>query len=354
VFDRQGNRITKVDRSGAFVREIGKAGEGPGEFRMAMQFTAVRDGRIVVADLGHRSYQLFGPGGEFERMVTMGGDGGSIRMGDLAAHPNGDAVISGGGSTMIAMREGPGAPPNEPETRPIDVVSLTGSQASTRVLAAGWQPPRTPPTQLEGGGVSFSMSTGGPRTFEPALLVGALPDGGVAFSDSSGYVIKVVGPDGASTRVLRRPFRPRPVTEAIREGEKARRLAELEAGEGPRMRIMVAGPGGGGGQALGAEQMRAIMENQIEQMQFFEELPVIQRLRASWTGKLWVERRGAQPTGAGPIDVLTATGQYVGTFGAGVTEIPSSFGPDGLAAYIELDDFDVPSVIVRRLPPVLN
>jgi hypothetical protein len=83
-------------------------------------------------------------------MVTMGGDGGSIRMGDLAAHPNGDAVISGGGSTMIAMREGPGAPPNEPETRPIDVVSLTGNQASTRVLAAGWQPPRTPPTQLQG------------------------------------------------------------------------------------------------------------------------------------------------------------------------------------------------------------
>jgi hypothetical protein len=57
---------------------------------------------------------------------------------------------------------------------------------------------------------------------------------------------------------------------------------------------------------------------------------------------------------SGPIDVLTPTGQYQGTFAVGATEIPSSFGPDGLAAFVELDDFDVPTVVVRRLPPVLN
>ena len=54
------------------------------------------------------------------------------------------------------------------------------------------------------------------------------------------------------------------------------------------------------------------------------------------------------------FDVLTTQGQYMGTFATGVTEMPSSFGPDGLAAYIEMDEFDVPSVVVRRLPPVLN
>ncbi len=44
----------------------------------------------------------------------------------------------------------------------------------------------------------------------------------------------------------------------------------------------------------------------------------------------------------------------MGTFATGVTEIPGAFGPDGLAAYIETDDFDVPTIVVRRLPPVLN
>lgn len=33
VVDRQASRITVVDRDGAFVREIGQMGEGPGEFR---------------------------------------------------------------------------------------------------------------------------------------------------------------------------------------------------------------------------------------------------------------------------------------------------------------------------------
>jgi hypothetical protein len=37
-----------------------------------------------------------------------------------------------------------------------------------------------------------------------------------------------------------------------------------------------------------------------------------------------------------------------------VTEIPSAFGPDGLAAYVELDELDVPTVVVRRLPAALN
>ncbi|MCZ6507368.1 MAG: 6-bladed beta-propeller [Acidobacteria bacterium] len=356
VFDRQGNRITMVDREGGFVREIGQAGEGPGEFRIAVQFTVMRDGRLVVADMGHRSYQLFDADGEFERMVSMGDGGGMIRGGDLAPHPDGDAVISGGGGTMIRMSGGPGGsggPPSEPDTRPIDLVSLTGDEVSTRVIAEGWQPPRGEPTDIEGGGFQFRMSSAGPRTFEPALLVGALPDGGVIFSDSSAYALKVVAPEGGVTGILRRPFHPEPVTEAIEEAERERRLTDLEAGGAPQMRIMVGGRGGAP-QPLGQDQMRQIMENQIAQLQFFHELPVVTGLQTSWTGKVWVQRRGEEPAVPGPIDVLTTSGQYMGTFAAGVTEIPSSFGPDGMAAYIERDEFDVPSVVVRRLPPVLN
>jgi hypothetical protein len=354
VFDRQGSRITMVDPSGRFLREVGKAGDGPGEFRMAMQFTVMRDGRLVVADLGHRAYHLFDGEGQFERMVSMGDGGGTIRMGEIAPHPRGDAIISGGGATVIAMRAGPGgAGPDEPGTRPIDLVSLAGEEASVRPLAQGWQPPPADPATLEGGRLRFQMSVGGPRTFEPPLLVGALPNGGVVFSDSSAYALKVAAPEGGVSRILRRPFRPEPVTERIREAEKERRLAELEAGDGPQFRVMTA-RGGGAAQALPQEQVQEMVRGRIEQMQFFHELPVIQNLAASWTGKIWVERRGEELEGPGAIDVLTVEGRYMGTFAAGITDIPSAFGPQGLAAYVELDELDVPSVIVRRLPPVLN
>jgi hypothetical protein len=352
VFDRQASQITMIDRTGDFIRTIGHEGEGPGEFRMPLQFTVMRDGRIVVADLGHRSYQLFSADGDFERMVSMGG-GGTVRMGDLAPHPNGEAVISGGGSTVIQMQGGPGSRPAEPETRPIDRVSLAGDAADVSVIADGWLPPRPAPEPIEGGGMRFAMSSSGPRTFEPGLLVGALPDGGVAFSDSSAYALKVVDPDGGLFRVLRRPMQPRPVTDRMMEDERERQLAALEADGGPRMSIMVRN-GGGAAQSVGQDAIKEMMRGRIAQLQFFEELPVLMRLDASWTGKVWAQRRGDAPTDDGPIDVITPEGQYVGTFATGVTEIPSAFGPDGLAAYIEMDEFDVPTIIVRTLPPVLN
>lgn len=71
--------------------------------------------------------------------------------------------------------------------------------------------------------------------------MGPLPGGGVVFSDSSTYAIKVVGPDGAVGRVLTRPFRPAPVTDRILEAEIEHQLEvyarNLEA-RGQRSRIM--------------------------------------------------------------------------------------------------------------------
>ena len=61
-------------------------------------------------------------------------------------------------------------------------------------------------------------------------------------------------------------------------------------------------------------------------------------------------RRGDELLQDGPIDVLTAGGDYVGTYRTGATRIPDAFGPDGLAAFIELDELDVATVVVRRLP----
>ncbi len=50
-------------------------------------------------------------------------------------------------------------------------------------------------------------------------------------------------------------------------------------------------------------------------------------------------------------DVITSEGRYVGTFPAGATAMPAAFGPDGLAAFVEIDDLDTPTVIVKRVAP---
>ena len=71
-----------------------------------------------------------------------------------------------------------------------------------------------------------------------------------AYADSSTYGIKIVSADGSLSRVLSRPFEPREVTSRMQEAEKERRLEELEAGEGPRMRIMTNDGSGGGARSI--------------------------------------------------------------------------------------------------------
>ncbi|MCE2455693.1 MAG: hypothetical protein J4G12_07690 [Gemmatimonadetes bacterium] len=102
-------------------------------------------------------------------------------------------------------------------------------------------------------------------------------------------------------------------------------------------------------------------------------LQEIDDLRTTWSGGVWVRRTpdggypwedhilGSVVTGVSfstsrppdsPIDVISPDGQYVGTFPqqSGATMF-SAFGPNGLAAYVETDEFDVPTVVVKRLPP---
>ncbi|MCY4571996.1 MAG: hypothetical protein OXF01_04270 [Gemmatimonadetes bacterium] len=97
--------------------------------------------------------------------------------------------------------------------------------------------------------------------------------------------------------------------------------------------------------------------------------------RLAWTGGVWVRRTpqdgypwedhvaGGMMKPAGfnldasaapvsPIDVISADGRYVGTFPAQSGAIMfAAYGPGGLAAYVEHDELDVPTVVVKRLPP---
>ena len=353
VFDRQNSHVVVVDNTGRHIRTMGRAGDGPGELRMPSGFVVMRDGSVVIADLGHRAYTLFDPEGGYDHMITFR-QSDIIQMSQLLAVPEGNELITGGGSSTarIAMGPGGGAPPT---TRPIERISLSGDEEVRQVVVDAWLPPReSAPQRLSGGGMSFRAATSGSRTFEPGLHVGTLPDGGVAYADSSTYAVKIASREGSPERVIRRPFQPEPVTDDIEEAERERQLAELESGEGPQMRIVMQSSDGGQARSLGGDAISEMMRSRIEQMQFYHEIPVIMNLTTGWNGKIWVQRRGDEPTEPGPIDVLTPAGLYAGTFGQGEIALPRAFGPDGLVAFVETDELDVPTVVVKRLPAILG
>lgn len=96
----------------------------------------------------------------------------------------------------------------------------------------------------------------------------------------------------------------------------------------------------------------------IDHMRFFSEIPVISEMRTSWEGRIWVRRQDMVGRGDGTaIDILTADGKYLGTYGKedGVIRgIPDAFGPKGMAAFVEIDELGVESIVVRRLHPLLR
>ena len=168
--------------------------------------------------------------------------------------------------------------------RKIVRTDLSSDEARVKPFVEASTPPET-----EAKFRSLAEVTGGPIWgIEPPLVFDGLPGGGIAFSDSSAYVIKVTGPSGQVLRILRRPILPQPITSRLRRAEINRQLAELSPDHDPggkitpTARAMLAGFRSGQVQA-------------IEEMQFFPEVPVLHALCTAWEGNLWVQRRGEEP-----------------------------------------------------------
>ena len=324
ILDTQAVRISVVDPEGNLVRHFIGEGEGPGEFgsnsSRALEFAVMRDGRVAVYDPGRIGFALFGADGEFERTIPMGGDRWRQPMlSDIQAFPGMERVLS---TTRVVYFSTPDPGPG-PQFRYVLSYDLSSDEAAVDTAATTWKPPSDR------------------QAFGPELMAGALPGGGVAYSDSSAYAIKFTAPGGRVTRIVTRPFRPRPVTDRIRNEEIERRLESFETTRQP----------------TGNPAMQAAMQAMIdaeraasESMEFYPELPVLLALRTDWEGTIWVRRRAEYPETEGPIDVLTSEGDYIGTFPAVSTALPEAFGPDGLVAFVETDDLDVPYVVVKRLP----
>ena len=345
IFDSIADRIFVVSPNGEFVRAFGRPGDGPGEFRSPNGLAVMRDGRVVIADIGHRAYHLFDAAGEFERMVRMPSELGILRLTELLPDPGGRAIFSAVGGQALGLVLGGSVRTAPHTTRPVERVMLTARVATKDTVAEGWLPDGDPASWPVGDRRTLDLPS--QKVFGPPMLAGVLPDGSVAFSDSSAYVVKIARPEEGVWRILKRPIRPIPVTSRLIEAEKQRQLMNASGG-GSVLNGVRESPQGSRRRAL----------ERIEELEFFEEVSIIRNLKTGWDGEIWVQRHGEDPADRyGPVDVLAMDGRYLGTFPAGMIRLQTpvrpdglaAFGPDGLVAFIERDELDVKTVVVRRL-----
>lgn len=247
----------------------------------------------------------------------------------------------------MAIRRGPDGSMEFPNTRPVNLFTLA-DQVEVATVYEGWNPATAEGTAslrtTSGGGISIQAPV--VRAFDPEMLVGVFPDGRIAVADSTTYEVKVMNLEGVIEDVIRRPFTPRQVTQEDRDAEKRRQLDAMLAAGGPRFTMRT---DEGALSTLASGQATAMMEALIEGMEFGPEIPLISDMAVDWDGRAWIERSGPSVGEEGPLDLIDGDGTYLGTLSPGEGKIPDAFGPGGLAAFIETDELDVPTVVVRRL-----
>lgn len=341
VLDAEAFQVVVINPSGELVMTVGQEGEGPGDFRDPTALVVWRDGRFAVADGEHWAIQVFGADGSHDHFARMGTQPRSLQALELQRrmkpHPDGVSLYAQGASdpnrifaaALEAALE-PGTEPRGIDERGIERIDVRADIVATETVLQAWRAPREsrdePYTLGESDGWDVVRTILDDMILEPKFYWDVLPDGTLAYSDSSAYVVRFVAADGAPLGELRRPFVPEAVTGRMQADLIEQELDQFRRPSPPMLREI------------------------MEERGFYPEVPIIRWLRATWEGGLWVRRRGDEPwANNGPIDIFGADRGYVGTY-PGETGMPSAFGPDGLVAFWELDELDVPSIVVRRVP----
>ena len=371
-------RIVVVDGTGELSAEFGRMGGGPGELRQVGHMVARPGGGVVLVDGGHRAYLVFGANGSFERAVRFAdSDAPRTVSVERVRHAREGAALFLTRGSMARFGQGEASVTSGDRT--VYRVSLDeGDEAVVVPFAEGWEPRPERQVTMEADDPSdmFGMLADAYVYFSPDLVFDVVPGGGVAYSDSSAYDVKIRTASDAP-HIVGRPLQPQPVTERLQERARARALEDFESSvEGQ----FTSSAGEDVPDAI-SEQMAAMMEsmvdgirNMVENASFMPEVPIVRDVRTTWEGAIWVERWGSDPMAQidlavggsddesaageepadGWIDVLAPRGDYVGTFSLEETSMPGAFGPGGLVAFVETDEFGVPTIIVKRLPVVIR
>lgn len=203
VADPQATEIRIFSPAGAFVRRLGREGEGPGEFGHISGLTLTSSG-VAALDGRLNRVTVFGPEGDVSRTFRL------QRPYMILEHHAPMAFDSPGRFFDRArLARGVGA-----DSVGVITYAADGSVADTALLAV------IPDDQvvLERDGVPY-MSI--PRPFAPRSSIAFGPDGTVYLTRGGEYRIDVFSPAGDSLRAIRRTIRPPRVTEAERDSALA-------------------------------------------------------------------------------------------------------------------------------------
>ena len=92
VADGQGPRLRLYNSGGEFVRNVGRAGGGPGEYQGILGMGIMPDGQLALYDMLSQRISFFDAKGEFDRSIRVNSGGSWINPG-FRVETNGDLLV---------------------------------------------------------------------------------------------------------------------------------------------------------------------------------------------------------------------------------------------------------------------
>ena len=153
------------------------------------------------------------------------------------------------------------------------------------------------------------------------------------------YLVRILGPDGAVRRILRRDPPARPTSDADREAFRRRTLADADSGRGISF-------GSGGPDEAG---QRRIAEERLEKTTYAPFIPRIRGIRVDPADRLWVAVTAEDdPFGTDRIDLYDRDGTLLGEIRG--LELPAAFAGTDRLLSVRTDELGVAQVVVVRVP----
>jgi hypothetical protein len=273
---------------GTTIRSVGREGAGPGEFRTLLSLHRLPGDSLLAYDPMNRRLTLLDAAGRHVRDVSLPTAMGFVLFQLAGRLPDGSYLVHAP-STPI----GP-----EMLSRPLgaardSILVLRLDTAGVPVDTLGTFPAGIVEVRnMEMFGRSMPVPI--PIPFTPSTMVAAGPDA-VYVGTSDSYEIRVLSPDGALRRLIRREVPARPVTQADRDAMTAR-MRDLPSQGGAQLAPMM-------------EQFQKAMA----EIDYPETMPAYGSLRLDAEGNLWVaEHSGGAPA---PVhwSVFGPDGRFLGT-----------------------------------------
>jgi hypothetical protein len=263
---------------GRLLRTIGREGEGPGEFRVAM--IAVRNGVLAVHDPQTARTSVFDTSGTFRRSWPAS----CCYWSPIAIDRAGRIYVP----TNVASEE-PGASRGNAYTR----YDSLGTTLDTLFLPRG---PEARSWTVRGGSGQNRFVMGTTVPYSPAVVSGYAPEGGFVYGLSSGYQLAVSATGSDTLRLFGRAWTPEPITAEQKQEAVGRTIRRWNTGAGP----------------AGRRVDEAAFRAAVKAEDIPSTLPAFASIRVDEEGNRWIRFEELADSARTHFDVFDGEGAWLG------------------------------------------